>query len=352
MSGIDRLDATIRADIATKIDFLDKRLKDGLADMIVTVLAERTCNTHVLSAGLPRKIKTAEHRYQFIRRFIKNKNITCHQVMCPYVQELVIKTTQNGQTIILQMDQSKLVDGLEVLMVSIRVGNRALPVAWTVEKTEGNIGFESQEKLLNQVYAMLPEGVSVMLMGDRFYGTKSLVEWCQNYNFSYRIRIKGNLLFQHEGATITAQNAYNMGMRSMENATFNKSEITTNIGILHEEGHPEPWFIVMDCAPHAYKTLDYGLRWGIESMFSDFKSRGFGITQSHLTDPDRLERLILVLALALYWSTSIGMFVEAEKKRSRDYEDTIKTPIPKKTEEIGSISVDTRAKILDQVLHR
>jgi hypothetical protein len=306
----------------------------------------------VLAAGLPRQIKTAEHRYQFIRRFVKNKNIVCHQIMCPYVQEVVIKTAQNGQTVILQMDQSKLVDGLEVLMISIRVGNRALPVAWTVEKTEGNIGFESQEKLLNQVYAMLPEGVSVMLMGDRFYGTKSLVEWCQNHHFSYRIRIKGNLLFQHEGATISAQDAYAMGMQSMAAATFNKSAIRTNIGILHEEGHPEPWFIVMDCAPNAYKALDYGMRWGIESMFSDFKSRGFGITQSHLTDPDRLERLILVLALALYWSTSIGMFVEVEKKRSRDKEGSRTTTIPKKTEEIVSVPVYTRTEILDQVLYR
>ncbi len=347
MAGIDRVETAIRADIETKIDFLEKRLKDGLADMVVTVLAERTCNTHVLSAGLPRKIKTAEHRYQFIRRFVKNKNITCHQVMCPYVQELVIKTTQNGQTVILQMDQSKLVDGLEVLMVSIRVGNRALPVAWRVEKTEGNIGFDTQEQLLNQVYAMLPQGISVMLMGDRFYGTKALVEWCHNHRFAYRIRIKGNLLFHHEGATISAQDAFAMGMKIMEDATFNQSKITTNIGILHEDGHPEPWFIVMDCAPNEYKTLDYGMRWGIESMFSDFKSRGFGITQSHLKDPERLERLILVLTLALYWSTSIGMFVESEKKRDTADEVSIKTNISQKKKEIGSIPFYTRTALFD-----
>lgn len=90
MSGINRLEIEIRSDIETKIDFLNKRLKDGLADMIVSVLAERTCNTHILAAGLPRKIKISEHRYQFIRRFVKNKNITCHQVMCPYVKEVVI----------------------------------------------------------------------------------------------------------------------------------------------------------------------------------------------------------------------------------------------------------------------
>ena len=56
-------------------------------------------------------------------------------------------------------------------------------------------------------------------------------------------------------------------------------------------------------------------------MFSDFKSRGFGLQQTHLRYPDRLARLILVMALALYWAVSTGMWdhannpVPAEKKR-------------------------------------
>ena len=35
-------------------------------------------------------------------------------------------------------------------------------------------------------------------------------------------------------------------------------------------------------------------------MFSDFKSRGFGIEDTQLRYADRLDRLILVMALALY----------------------------------------------------
>ena len=43
-------------------------------------------------------------------------------------------------------------------------------------------------------------------------------------------------------------------------------------------------------------------------MFSDFKSRGFGLEQTHLRYPDRLSRLILVMSLALYWAVSTGMW--------------------------------------------
>jgi hypothetical protein len=42
-------------------------------------------------------------------------------------------------------------------------------------------------------------------------------------------------------------------------------------------------------------------------MFSDFKSRGFAITDTHVRKTDRLEKLILILTIALYWAVSIGM---------------------------------------------
>jgi len=46
------------------------------------------------------------------------------------------------------------------------------------------------------------------------------------------------------------------------------------------------------------------MRWGIEAMLEDFKTRGFSITQSQIKKPDRLARLVLVLAIAMYWAIS------------------------------------------------
>ncbi|MDR1235675.1 MAG: hypothetical protein LBJ96_01575, partial [Holosporaceae bacterium] len=79
------------------------------------------------------------------------------------------------------------------------------------------------------------------------------------------------------------------------------------IFMLEWANHPEPWIVAMDCDPSKYRILDYGMRWGIECMFSDFKSRGFAITDTHVRKTDRLEKLILILTIALYWAVSIGM---------------------------------------------
>jgi hypothetical protein len=62
--------------------------------------------------------------------------------------------------------------------------------------------------------------------------------------------------------------------------------------------------------------LDYGTRWPIESLFSDFKIRGFNLERSHLVYADRLARLILILSLALHWTARSG----------RD--DALKHPLP------------------------
>ncbi|GHT90698.1 hypothetical protein FACS1894122_01640 [Alphaproteobacteria bacterium] len=45
---------------------------------------------------------------------------------------------------------------------------------------------------------------------------------------------------------------------------------------------------------------------GIECMFSNFKSRGFAITSTHLKHEKRIENLILILTIAIYWAVSVG----------------------------------------------
>lgn len=47
----------------------------------------------------------------------------------------------------------------------------------------------------------------------------------------------------------------------------------------------------MSDKPNYLNTLDYSKRWGIEPMFSDFKSRGFGLAQTQIQYPGRLARL-------------------------------------------------------------
>lgn len=305
--GISGIINRIRLDFMYRGVSLEGYVLDGLSTMVGCMLSERTPNLMVLAEALPRDIALAENRYQYIRRHLRRDELCVDKVMSSYIAELLLAASDAKGVATLAMDQSSLGDGRECLMISVRYGKRALPLLWEVVKTKGAIGWDVQERLLKRFCEIMPISQKIMLTADRFYGTQMLVQFCQSWGWSYRIRLKGNLIFYHNDGTITAMEAHRKGMTSLHNATFYKTDVITNIGILHESGHPEPWFIAMDAEPTRQTVLDYGKRWAIEAMFSDFKSRGFSITHSKLTDCKRMERLILVMTIALIFATVVGI---------------------------------------------
>ena len=310
---MDALLEEMTSDLLEKLPAQRKTRRDKIATLIASMLHVQNSNLMVLASGLPRNIASQEKRYQYIERYLSNKAIEIAPVMEAYAGEIFERFKESDEIIQLMLDQSQIRGEMQVLMLSVRIGKRALPVLWCVCQTKGNIGWEVQHALLDQVVDWIPQGTNVILSADRFYGTSSLVAWCQKHGWGYRLRLKGNLIFHHDGGTLTAMEARRKGLKAMHHATFHNTDITTHIGILHDKGHAEPWFIAMDAVPSRQATLEYGKRWGIESLFSDFKSRGFGITSTHIKIPERLEKLLMILALALYWATSNGMWCHNQK---------------------------------------
>jgi hypothetical protein len=304
--------AAIEADFAGRLPGYHKSRREGLSALAGVMLEVRSANLMELAAGLPRDIGAADDRYQYIERQLMNPAIDTDAVIKSYAREVIERLAAHGETLILQIDQSHINAVNEVLMVSVRAGKRALPIGWRVRSTQGNIGYGVQAELLDSIKAWLPEGVAVMLAADRFYGTSALIGWCQKAGWGYRIRLKGNLTLAHQGGELSTGEVISQCPDGIAGAELCGSGIITNIGTLHEKGHKEAWIIAMDAKPSRYTVLDYGMRWGIESMFSDFKSRGFGLMQSQIKKPERLERLILVMSIALYWAVSCGAFAEQQ----------------------------------------
>jgi hypothetical protein len=243
-------------------------------------------------------------RYQWITRLLGNPLVISDAIMEPFAREALERAAADGQPVVLILDQSKLSDRHQVLMLAVRYGERALPLAWRVEETEGAIGFEIQKAVLEAVAPWLP--AAAKLMGDRFYGT--LIGWCQARAWDYRLRLKGNLVvFDRTGKTTTGNCARNK-VYYLENVELTGKRARTHIGIIHDPGHCEPWIIAMSEPPGYLRTLEYSQRWGIEPMFSDFKSRGFGLEDTQIRYADRLDRLILVMSLALYEAVSTGQW--------------------------------------------
>ncbi|MFK5972490.1 MAG: transposase [Flavobacteriaceae bacterium] len=54
---------------------------------------------------------------------------------------------------------------------------------------------------------------------------------------------------------------------------------------------------------------DYANRWQIEMCFKAMKSSGFDIEKTHLTDLERIEKLVLLVMLAFVWCYKVGIYL-------------------------------------------
>lgn len=73
-----------------------------------------------------------------------------------------------------------------------------------------------------------------------------------------------------------------------------------------EPGHDQAWFLVTDLDPQWSEGLWYGMRSWIENGFRLLKSEGWHWERTRMTDPERAERLWLVLAVATRYVLAVG----------------------------------------------
>jgi hypothetical protein len=279
-----------------------------LALAVGAMLAGQTPNTVELANLLPLETERQDMREQWLRRLLKNPLLRSEVVIEPWARQALERAARYGQTVLLSLDQTDLGNRRAVLMVCVRVGDRSLPLAWTAAVGAAHIGFEGQRLILEWVLAWLPAGAEVLLSADRFYPSVALFAWLHRHGWRYRLRLKGNLLAEAGDGEerTTGEWARDVKERYLPGVRLFAEGVSTNLGIWQEAGHEEPWIIAMECFPTRAAVLDYGARWGIEPMFSDFKSRGFELEDSQLEHADRLERLILIMSLAMYWCVCVG----------------------------------------------
>lgn len=316
----------ISEDLEVRFPEQRKTQRNKLAVLVATLLEVASGEVMELAHSLPLKSTNSMTRFQWIKRFLGNDLVKVDEVMGCYSRDILQKIHDRGDQIDLILDQSTLQTFVrhELVMVALRVGKRAIPICWRVYEASGSLGWQQQQEVLELAKSLVPEGARVRLMGDRFYGHSEMINWCSKAGWDYFLRLKASLLISYD------QDAWREDMKSLSacyednehilsDVYLTQHKVRTNIQMIKNDDASEPWIIAMSCEPSKKAALEYAKRWGIEAMFSDLKTRGFNINDSQLRKTDRIDRLIMVMAIALYWSVSTGLWqaVEECKKKSK-----------------------------------
>ena len=133
MGTVRRLAIEIEAGLRAAHPTLRKTVITKLALAVGAVLEAQTPNTAELANLLPLDTERQDMREQWLRRLLKNPLLSSADVLEPWARQALAAACRHGETILLSLDQTDLGNRFAILMISLGVGHRALPLAWAVD---------------------------------------------------------------------------------------------------------------------------------------------------------------------------------------------------------------------------
>ncbi len=283
-----------------------------LAALISGLVASGKAHLPAIAAKskLGGKSQSRQKRYS---RWLKNKKIDLPTCFFPFAQALI--QGLSGSPLILIMDGSEVGRGCLALMLTVVFQGRALPLAWTVVRgKKGHFPQVAHIQLIEQVQSLVPKDTEVVFLGDGEFDGVDLLACLQRAKWKYACRTACNILVSNDQCVPVPieELTQKFGLAPGRGVTYPGMLFTAHeygpvqIGAVWEQGHKEALYLVTNFPDIEQAHHWYRKRFRIETFFSDQKSRGFHICHSHLSDPERLMRLLIASCLAYYWVVYLG----------------------------------------------
>jgi len=298
-----------------------------MARFIVALLQRTTTDLWALAVVLKGSVR-AESNHRRIQRFLSEYDIDfamlgrliAHLVPESPPYEVVIDRTEweFGNT------------PVNILTIGIAHEKMAFPIAWTSLSAGGASSTGDQIRVLERfLKAVRPDSIEVLTADREFISTKWLNRLKEEgIPFAVRLRADRKVADAPGQGAISAQmyaRPVDLGEeRVLEKERYlsgaegraTEGRATTGVRVairrvgdedIGDEDTGDPFLILATWGIGPEKAFAfYRKRWSIETMFAALKSRGFDLEATHVTEPDRIERLLGLLALAFTWARLVG----------------------------------------------
>jgi hypothetical protein len=271
-----------------------------------------------------------ENVVQRLRRWLKNEKATQAVCYSPLVMHLLRHWP--GAEVGLVMDRTDLGQTWSILMVSLAYRHRSLPLAWRVQPF-GATGYGLQEELLRQITPALAPLSSrrITLYGDSEFRAVDLQRYCRDQGWHWYLGLKSDILYCQWPADWQPLSAITIKpgeRRYLHNVFLTQRHAFGPVHLLVDwtQAHDKPRYFVSDQMTSRHTWRRGRKRFWIEPTFRDWKSYGFELEKSKLHCPHRLTMLLLNMATASLWLTSVGQWLKItgrdswlEAEHKRDY---------------------------------
>jgi hypothetical protein len=276
-------------------------------------VASKSTQLPTIGAHVPAGTRL-ESRVKRFARWLRHDRVTTEVYFVPFAE--VLLTSLALQTLVLVIDGSVVGRGCVALMVHVVYKGRALPLAWLVRRgKKGHVPEDVHLVLIKQVHKLIPPGAQVVLRGDGEFDGTTLQHMVQEYGWTYVVRTGSHITVQWDGEHFRCGTVASCIKPGTLVALTDVRVTAAAYGPVMllccwAKGYKEPLHLLTNMTAAEAACHLYAKRFRIETFFSDQKSRGFHLHQSHLSDATRLSRLLIAACLAYIWMVYLGALCE------------------------------------------
>ena len=253
-----------------------------------------------------------------VRRYENDGQISSTLCFHPLARAHLQLSQQQHLTLVL--DPTTQEERVVMLCAGVWYRGRCLPLAWMCwagnQPLKGAGFWQRVAQLLEEIATLIPAKMQVTWLADRAFGTPMFTDLVVQRGWHFIVRVQGQTHYrdsQGREGSIRQLVAWRGQRRKLSGQAFKKASWRkVSIVVFWGCKHTQPLCLVTDLPPCYTHVQHYRRRYGIEGCFRDFKTYGWHWEQAQVTDFAHLERLLVAMALAAWFTVMAGASVALE----------------------------------------
>jgi len=207
---------------------------------------------------------------------------------------------------------------INILVLAIVYQGVAFPILYKMMPKFGNSSTRERIDLMEDFIEMFGADSIDCLLADREFVGDQWLAYLNDHCIRYHIRIRENfwVIIPKNGHRVKASWLFNH--LKINQFCFHRGIVYVNNQLCYlsasviknKHGIAELQIIVSFNKPDESNSL-YKERWQVESAFKALKTSGFNIEDTHLTDLDRINKLLALVLFAFTWAYIAGVFLDS-----------------------------------------
>ena len=292
----------------------------SVAQGVVGVLHTASLAIHAIGEALAKVAsRTPKHAIKQVDRLLSNSGFDPAALTPSWVAFVLGVRTEA----VVVLDWTDFDDDDQTTLVRnlVTTHGRATPLLWKTVSKKGlkHRRNDHEDALIVRLRAAIPATVRVTLLADRGFGDQKFYVFLRDLGFDYVIRFRGCIRVTNAAGEVrTAEGWRRPDGRLVElrgaGVTADETAVE-RIVIVRAKGMKDTWYLASsrtDLTGAQIKQL-YGRRFTIEENFRDTKDLrfGLGLSATHIRQPARRDRLLLLVAFGEALLTLLGAAAEA-----------------------------------------